>query len=531
MFQALVLHAGTNNLPRETPATVVRRFDDLIRSIRDRAADIPIFVSAVLPRGVSCFTGARIDLGFLDRCNERAVAVNAELRTRRDISFIEHPRFGSDRRSANRFLLSRDGLHLTGDGVKQLGLDFSCALRSISRSASHAEMSAVTLPTALPPPVFKYHSQGSFCGLSESEWPSLPTTTSPHVKASPPVTLAKASVMKAEASPHAEVSPPVTLAKASVMKAEVSPRAEVSPPVTLAKASVMKAEASPRAEVSPPVTLAKASVMKAEASPRAEVSPPVALAKASVMKAEASPRAEVSPPVTLAKASVMKAEASPRAEVSPPVTLAKASVMKAEASPRAEVSPPVTLAKASVMKAEALTHASVSKYKTSPVGVAPASYVLNQSLRYAPQIPCRNKYEILAYVKPREDGNSNQNKSSGFTKILDETHSSSKYGLARQHNNLHKGSSSKSLSEIINSRTLVKSSSQNGGGFDEDTGNVIFRENVLEPLSLEYAIDILHQCEAGTLIGDVISTFGLMTVLKSILNLIHSYQKLNSELK
>ena len=125
----MVLHAGTNNLPNEPPEKVIGRFDQLINEIRYRAPHITVYVSAILPRDVSVFPGARNDLTFLDRCNERAEIVNRELRSRRDIHFIEHKRFGSDRRSANRCLISRDGLHLTPEGIRELKMNIEAAVQ------------------------------------------------------------------------------------------------------------------------------------------------------------------------------------------------------------------------------------------------------------------------------------------------------------------------------------------------------------------------------------------------------------------
>ena len=59
----------------------------------------------------------------MDRCNKRATEVNQDLGQMKGVVIIEHPRFGSDRKSANRRFLSRDGLHLSTDGVRELKLD------------------------------------------------------------------------------------------------------------------------------------------------------------------------------------------------------------------------------------------------------------------------------------------------------------------------------------------------------------------------------------------------------------------------
>ena len=66
-------------------------------------------MSAILPRDVSFFPDAKNDLKLLDRCNKRAIDVNDALRLMKDIVFVEHPRFGLDRKSANRSLLSKKG--------------------------------------------------------------------------------------------------------------------------------------------------------------------------------------------------------------------------------------------------------------------------------------------------------------------------------------------------------------------------------------------------------------------------------------
>ena len=122
-FQGVVLHAGTNNLPHETSEKVIDRFKKLVGDIRERNPNIQVFVSAILPRDVSFFPDAKNDLKLLDRCNKRAIDVNDALRLMKDIVFVEHPRFGSDRKSANRSLLSRDGVHLKTDGVSEMKHD------------------------------------------------------------------------------------------------------------------------------------------------------------------------------------------------------------------------------------------------------------------------------------------------------------------------------------------------------------------------------------------------------------------------
>ena len=106
----MVLHAGTNNVPHESSATVTDRFDKIIEGIQESVPGITVFVSAILPRDVSFFPGAKNNINLIDRCNQHAIAINYALRARRDVIFIDHLRCGSDRRSANRSLLSRDGL-------------------------------------------------------------------------------------------------------------------------------------------------------------------------------------------------------------------------------------------------------------------------------------------------------------------------------------------------------------------------------------------------------------------------------------
>ena len=108
---------------------MIGRFEKLVFDIPDKNPDIQVFVSAILPRDVNLFPGAVNKLKVLDRCNESVKEVNAGLLSMKDVVAIEHPRFGSDRSSANRFLLSKDGLHLTTDGVLEMKRDIETAVR------------------------------------------------------------------------------------------------------------------------------------------------------------------------------------------------------------------------------------------------------------------------------------------------------------------------------------------------------------------------------------------------------------------
>ena len=159
---------------------MISKFEYFFRVVRSKNPNLSIFVSATLPRDVSLFSSEKIDLGFLDRCNARSRDVNADLRARNDIVFIDHHRFGSDKKSANRSLLSRDGLHLTGDGVNQLRQDFDFALRSICSLPPRFEKFSVSLA----PPVFKYPLHERNSGLSDTEWPALPVSLDSRTSAS-----------------------------------------------------------------------------------------------------------------------------------------------------------------------------------------------------------------------------------------------------------------------------------------------------------------------------------------------------------
>uniref|UniRef100_A0A8W8HVW5 SGNH hydrolase-type esterase domain-containing protein n=1 Tax=Magallana gigas TaxID=29159 RepID=A0A8W8HVW5_MAGGI len=134
----IVLHAGTNNVPREEPSTTLHRYQHLLKIIWTSNPTARIIASAVLPRDYNVFEGARNNVGYIDGCNRRAQEINDGLKMiasrSTQLEFCPHPSFGVDRRTANRRLLSRDGLHLTRRGIQQLHDDIQVLVSRIRSS-------------------------------------------------------------------------------------------------------------------------------------------------------------------------------------------------------------------------------------------------------------------------------------------------------------------------------------------------------------------------------------------------------------
>jgi hypothetical protein len=134
-FQTIAIHVGTNNIPDEDPSIILYRYRYLLRNIWEANPGVRIIASGILPRDFNCFEGARNNVRFIDRCNRKAVDINAGLRrlaaTTPLLEFCPHHTFGNDRRTANRYLLSRDGLHLMRRGIQQLKDDIVATIARI----------------------------------------------------------------------------------------------------------------------------------------------------------------------------------------------------------------------------------------------------------------------------------------------------------------------------------------------------------------------------------------------------------------
>lgn len=152
----IVLHAGTNNVPREEPSTTLHRYQHLLKIIWTSNPTARIIASAVLPRDYNVFEGARNNVGFIDGCNRRAQEINDGLEKIASkstlLEFCRHLTFGVDRRTANRRLLSRDGLHLTRRGIQQL-YDIQVLVSRIRSSP------CVRAPTCQPKSVCEDHEE------------------------------------------------------------------------------------------------------------------------------------------------------------------------------------------------------------------------------------------------------------------------------------------------------------------------------------------------------------------------------------
>ena len=117
----LVIHVMTNHIPDEEPAEIAKEMLEFLDDIKLNMPNTNVFVSLVLPkinsfwlRGINCLNKKIFDA-----------------HSRYGFNVIQHPHFASTGH-INEALLARDLIHLSRDGVKQLGVDIKRSLRSHS---------------------------------------------------------------------------------------------------------------------------------------------------------------------------------------------------------------------------------------------------------------------------------------------------------------------------------------------------------------------------------------------------------------
>ena len=123
-YDVVVLHVGANDLSRGVSVEkVLAEYQLLVESIWRVKPKAHVFISEVLPRGDNRFPGARETRDFISGINSQAAELNSILRYAAEqytrLHFVSHPSFYVDSQ-VRRSQLSRDGLHLSFNGTKDL---------------------------------------------------------------------------------------------------------------------------------------------------------------------------------------------------------------------------------------------------------------------------------------------------------------------------------------------------------------------------------------------------------------------------
>lgn len=122
-FDFIIFHVGTNDISRFSTKMIMQSFKFLIRSCRNVARQVPIGISAILPRPVD-----------FDTTRDICVEVNIKLEEfckMYDLKFIRsYKRFLHAGRPIRRLFAHQDGgLHLNYEGTRQLRQCFINTIR------------------------------------------------------------------------------------------------------------------------------------------------------------------------------------------------------------------------------------------------------------------------------------------------------------------------------------------------------------------------------------------------------------------
>ena len=114
----LIVHVMTNHIPEDTPTGIAKEMLGFVDDIQLNMPDTDLYISLVLPK---------YDASWLEGINDLNLQIHNESR-RLGFSVIQHPQFAK-RGHINNDLLSRDRIHLSRQGIKQLGIDIKYSLR------------------------------------------------------------------------------------------------------------------------------------------------------------------------------------------------------------------------------------------------------------------------------------------------------------------------------------------------------------------------------------------------------------------
>lgn len=126
----VILHLGTNNIPLEGPAATQRRMESLLKEIRSLNPHCTMYVSSILPRASSFFPGTRRSPEEIEHLNDRSATLNCLYKSLvsrfPNCYFIDNSAHFMEEGVVKRWLLSRDGLHLTPNGAARQILTLWC---------------------------------------------------------------------------------------------------------------------------------------------------------------------------------------------------------------------------------------------------------------------------------------------------------------------------------------------------------------------------------------------------------------------
>ena len=120
-FKRIIVHAGTNLIPKYNPSTVADKIIDAMEQIRSLSPQSKVAFSALLPKdGVHLIPG----INEVNQRVERA-GMCGHFRTR--YGFVPHAKFFVDSfGDVDRRLFQRDGTHLTDLGSRALEKSLRC---------------------------------------------------------------------------------------------------------------------------------------------------------------------------------------------------------------------------------------------------------------------------------------------------------------------------------------------------------------------------------------------------------------------
>lgn len=72
----VLLHLGTNNIPKESPMEISKRMERLIMDVRRRNSLCTVYVSSVLPRATTWFSRKKMPRNKIEDLNDKATTVN-----------------------------------------------------------------------------------------------------------------------------------------------------------------------------------------------------------------------------------------------------------------------------------------------------------------------------------------------------------------------------------------------------------------------------------------------------------------------
>ena len=120
----LIIHAGTNNIPKQNGPEIVQLFDEMICEIKSSYPNLKIYLSTIIQREDLKIPGSKEKITFI---NEKLKSMAQKL----NIEIIDNAP------NLNDPELRYDGLHLNGTGVIELARNFKNAILPQRRKADY----------------------------------------------------------------------------------------------------------------------------------------------------------------------------------------------------------------------------------------------------------------------------------------------------------------------------------------------------------------------------------------------------------